>query len=550
MSNIQDFKMQDFKTQDFKIQSTRGEYWEIISRNDEGFIFPSPVNLPEWLDGTSNWLGEGKNVLEIGPGKADLASTVLSKNIKTENYYIADISEGILKYAEERLGPINKTAKLILIQEDINNKDVLKEINHGTLDRAILINVFAYLDPDTALSNIYKLLRPGGLIRFTSGDYNASIKNNDFDPSINAQYVRGRPSHIDAGIKPLGNIKSSNGESIPYYGYRRFYTKDELTTILEKNGFVVEQFQNIIIPKELWYKVRSYSNSEADKEEVELLEKLGGRPLWDIVARKDNPAKFDTASLAEKYDQFSDGQFETGKILVKELDIKPGDSVLDIGCGTGRLAAHVMNTIGEKGYYVGIDPSEYRIDIARQKINDSNISLELGTSKDLNRYADNAFDTVYLNFVFHHIPDKDVVLKEIHRILRPNGKLGIADPDKESPSVLRKITKDVAQFYGGIYSFADSLIVEEEFKSLLYSNEFEISKLFYRKNTRYHSTSKEFLELIEANEFGTFLSKAPEDLRDKIKSDIIGKLVEYETDKGLETNGNTIYVIAKKSNSV
>lgn len=539
--------------QQFKMQSTRGEYWGVISQNTTDFIFPSPVNLPNWSNDTSDWIGEGRNVLEIGPGKADLAYAVLSKNIKTENYYIVDISDGILKYAKERLfGTDNvekKKTKLILIKGDLNNKDALKEIKPGTLDRVILINVFGYLDPDVSLGNIYKLLKPGGLIRFTSGDYDISTKNNDFDPNINAQYVRGRPSHIDAGIEPLGYTQSSDGKEIPFYGYRRFYSIQELNDILERNGFIAEQFKDVIIPKELWYKVRSYSNSQTDKDEIELLEKLGGRPLSDIIARKDNPAKLDTAKLAKKYDQTSDGQFETGKNLVKELEIKSGQSVLDIGSGTGRLAVYVLDIIGESGYFVGIEPSEHRVQIARDKISNSNASLELGTSKDLNRYPDNAFDVVYLNYVFHHISEKSVVLKEIHRILKPEGKLGIADPDKDSPSILRKITREVAEFYGGIYSFADSLIVEDEFKSLLSSNDFDISKIFYRKNNIYHRTTEEYLESIESNEFGTFLSKVPEKFRDKVKSDIINKLGAHETEKGLDDNGNTIYVVAKRSKS-
>ncbi len=44
----------------------KGEYWGIISQNNEDFIFPSPINLPGWLDDTANWLGEGTSILEIG----------------------------------------------------------------------------------------------------------------------------------------------------------------------------------------------------------------------------------------------------------------------------------------------------------------------------------------------------------------------------------------------------------------------------------------------------------------------------------------------------
>lgn len=273
--------------EEFIFPSTKGEYWGTISQNNEDFIFPSPVNLPEWLDNTANWLGEGTSVLEIGPGKADLADKVLSTNRKTTNYFIADISEGILKFARERLEPIQNSTKIHFIQGDLNSKIPLSGLKPGSLDRVILINVFGYLDPHIALDTIYKLLRPGGFLRFTSGDYEISLKSGDFDPKNNAQYVRGRQSHIDAGIKPLGYTLSDDGKQVPFYGYRRFYTKEELKTLLNKNGFIIEQFKKIVIPKELWLKVRSSQvNFKTNQEELELLKKWGGRPLWDIIARK------------------------------------------------------------------------------------------------------------------------------------------------------------------------------------------------------------------------------------------------------------------------
>lgn len=272
---------------EFAFPSTKGEYWGTISQNNEDFIFPSPVNLPEWLDDTANWLGDGTSILEIGPGKADLASKVLSRKRKTKNYFIADISEGILKFAKERLEPLQNWVNIQFIHGDLNNKNSLQELKPGSLDRIILINVFGYLDPHIALNKIYGLLRPGGFLRFTSGDYEISIKSGDFDPKINAQYVRGRESHIDAGIKPLGYTVSEDGKQVPFYGYRQFYSKEEIKTLLDKNGFVIEQFRTIIIPKELWLRVRSsQANFKTNQKELELLEKWGGRPLWDIIARK------------------------------------------------------------------------------------------------------------------------------------------------------------------------------------------------------------------------------------------------------------------------
>lgn len=272
---------------EFTFFGPKGEYWGQISQNKEEFIFPSPVNLPEWLDNTANWLGEGTSILEIGPGKADLASKVLSGNRKTKDYFIADISEEILNLARKRIESLQNSAHVHFIQGDLNDKNSLLELKPNSLHRVILVNVFGYVDPDIALSKIHRLLRPDGFLRLTVGDHELFTSSDDYDPNINRQYVRGRKFHANTGIEPLGYTISSEGEKVPYFGYRRNYSKEEISTFLEKNGFAIEQFKAVIIPKELWLKVRStQAKFKLSQKENELLEKWGGRPIWDIIVRK------------------------------------------------------------------------------------------------------------------------------------------------------------------------------------------------------------------------------------------------------------------------
>ena len=68
--------------------------------------------------------------------------------------------------------------------------------------------------------------------------------------------------------------------------------------------------------------------------------------------------------LAQTYDTVSDSQFANGKRLVEQLGVGVGQRVLDIGCGTGRLAFHVLERIGPRGELIGIDPLPERIAIA------------------------------------------------------------------------------------------------------------------------------------------------------------------------------------------
>lgn len=120
-------------------------------------------------------------------------------------------------------------------------------------------------------------------------------------------------------------------------------------------------------------------------------------------------AHHDTIELAERYDQVSEGQYNNGLTLIANLGVKKGQTVLDIGCGTGRLTSRVAKIVGDTGQVIGIDPSKERIEIARRNVPDSprsNISLEIGDANSLYHFQNNSFDIVYLNIVFHWIDNK------------------------------------------------------------------------------------------------------------------------------------------------
>jgi arsenite methyltransferase len=91
----------------------------------------------------------------------------------------------------------------------------------------------------------------------------------------------------------------------------------------------------------------------------------------------------DTPDLARHYEEASsDRQFKAGKALVAKLALLPGETVLDVGTGTGLLAEYVAEIVGPRGSVVGIDPLALRIDIAKNKTR-PNLSFRVGDAGDL-----------------------------------------------------------------------------------------------------------------------------------------------------------------------
>jgi arsenite methyltransferase len=140
----------------------------------------------------------------------------------------------------------------------------------------------------------------------------------------------------------------------------------------------------------------------------------------------------DTPELAATYDKISAHQFEHGKQLISALNISSGERVLDIGAGTGRLAAYVGMIVGPSGRVVGIDPLPLRIGIA-QSTAAGNVEMHVGRAEDLSEFADATFDVVYLNSVFHWVEDKPRALAEIFRVMEGGGRLGLNCLDRAHP---------------------------------------------------------------------------------------------------------------------
>jgi arsenite methyltransferase len=137
----------------------------------------------------------------------------------------------------------------------------------------------------------------------------------------------------------------------------------------------------------------------------------------------------DSHRLAEVYDRLSDSQFDGGKRLVERIDVQVGDRVLDVGCGTGRLARWIAERVGPAGSVVGIDPLVERIAIARSRAD--GISFEVGRAEDLSAFASESFDAVCMSAVIHWVSDKPKALAEVRRVLRPGGRLGVTTMPQE-----------------------------------------------------------------------------------------------------------------------
>jgi len=115
--------------------------------------------------------------------------------------------------------------------------------------------------------------------------------------------------------------------------------------------------------------------------------------------------------------------------------LDPGEDVLDIGCGAGMDTLVAAQMVGADGYVTGIDMTPDMAAKARRSVAEmglANVTIVDGSAEEL-PFADAGFDVVISNGVIDLIPDKEAVFSEIARVLRPGGRIQLADVTIQQP---------------------------------------------------------------------------------------------------------------------
>jgi ubiquinone/menaquinone biosynthesis C-methylase UbiE len=131
------------------------------------------------------------------------------------------------------------------------------------------------------------------------------------------------------------------------------------------------------------------------------------------------------ARLAPDYDRRWSFYIEaTLQATLSHLEIRSGDLVLDLGCGTGTLIQHLLKIAPEAEIF-GLDPSAEMLEIAKQKLPDS-VQLTAGSATNL-PFPNDCFDVLVSTSALHYFRNPDRAIQEMQRVLKPSGRLILTD---------------------------------------------------------------------------------------------------------------------------
>jgi ubiquinone/menaquinone biosynthesis C-methylase UbiE len=110
--------------------------------------------------------------------------------------------------------------------------------------------------------------------------------------------------------------------------------------------------------------------------------------------------------------------------LIEAADPKPGERILDLGCGTGIVARQVASRVGAKGKVTGIDVSPNMLAVARVAADRKGLTIEWseGNAEQLH-FPDSSFDLVLCQFALMFVTNKAVALAEMRRVVTEKGRV-------------------------------------------------------------------------------------------------------------------------------
>jgi ubiquinone/menaquinone biosynthesis C-methylase UbiE len=127
--------------------------------------------------------------------------------------------------------------------------------------------------------------------------------------------------------------------------------------------------------------------------------------------------------------------------ILKEVGIKPGFRVLDYGCGPGSYLIPLAELVGTSGRIHALDVHPLAIQRIQRIASKKRLTnVETIHSDCKTGLPDQSVDAVLLYDTYHDLEDGEAVLKELHRILKPNGILSFSDHHLKEKNILEKVT--------------------------------------------------------------------------------------------------------------
>lgn len=236
--------------------------------------------------------------------------------------------------------------------------------------------------------------------------------------------------------------------------------------------------------------------------------------------------------------------------LIDDAELKPGEQVLDVACGTGVVARLASHRVGPEGAVVGVDVNPGMLAVART-VHPTNPTIEWHqASAERMPLPDERFDAVLCQMGLQFMEDPLGALGEMRRVLKEGGRLILNVPGP-APSMFkvfarsmgRHIAPEAAGFALGVFSLHDI----DGIHGLMAEAGFPEARAAARTRTLHLPPSQDFLwQYVFSTPLAGVVSKADDNARAALEREVVENWREFEEDDGMSLSLRVVTVSAQK----
>ena len=238
-----------------------------------------------------------------------------------------------------------------------------------------------------------------------------------------------------------------------------------------------------------------------------------------------------------------------GRRTLERLEVMPGQHVLDVCCGSGASAIPAATAVGPTGSVVAIDLAENLLKLGAAKASQlglANIDFRPG---DMTRlpFPDDKFDCVVCVFGIFFVPDMDMALRELKRVVRTGGKLAITtwgprffEPvNSEFWNSVRNLRPDL---YKGFNPW-DRISEIAELRSLLMAAGFENVEIVAESGSQPLDSPEAWWPMVMGSGYRATIDQLEPAAREKLRAENL-EFIQRHLVRSVETN--VVYAVAVK----
>ncbi len=236
--------------------------------------------------------------------------------------------------------------------------------------------------------------------------------------------------------------------------------------------------------------------------------------------------------------------------LLETADLRPGERVLDVACGTGVATRLAAERVGEKGTVAGLDLNPGMLAVADSVTPpDMAVAWHQGRAESM-PLPDAAFDVILCQLGLQFVADKPAALREMHRVQAPGGRLivGVAGPTPPPFMVLAEalaehINPQISRFAHAVFSLHDP----DELRELVSGAGFADVAIQTDARTLPLPTPREFLwQYVHSTPLADAVTQADDARRAALERDVVAGWQPFVKDGGMAMTARMVTVTARK----